>query len=115
MLSIAIILLLPVVALGTSPSGLPVTIVSLTSPVSHGNAANISIKTAPGAACTIAVTYKSGPSRAKGLGPKIADNQGLIFWTWIVGTRTTPGQWPISVNCSAGGKQGTLETSFLVI
>ena len=94
---------------------LAITLISLTSPVSHGNAANISVRTAPGAACTIIVTYKSGPSRARGLVPKAAGGDGIVSWTWIVGTRTTPGKWPITVACSGGGKQGTLETSFVVL
>ena len=45
---------------------LPITVISLTSPVNHGNAANISVRTAPNAACTITVTYKSGPSLREG-------------------------------------------------
>lgn len=93
---------------------LSVTLVSITSPVSHGRAASISVKTAPGASCTITVTYKSGPSRAKGLTPKTADTAGKVEWSWIVGTRTTPGTWPVSVTCSSGGKTGTLHASFEV-
>ena len=93
---------------------LPVTLIAVTSPVGHGNAASISVKTAPGSACTITVTYKSGPSRAKGLTPKAADAHGMVRWTWIVGTRTTPGKWPIDVTCSAGGKSGILRT-FLIV
>lgn len=109
-----------VLALGcSSPAAVqqpvPITLVSLASPVSHGNAANISVRTAPGAACTITVNYKSGPSRARGLVPKTAGGDGLVSWTWIVGTRTTPGEWPITVTCSAGGRQGTLETAFVVL
>jgi hypothetical protein len=94
---------------------LPITVISLTSPVSHGNAANLSVRTAPGAECTITVTYKSGPSRARGLVPNTAGDDGIVSWTWIVGTRTTPGKWPITVACSAGGRQGTLETAFIVL
>ena len=91
-----------------------VTLAFLTSPVSRGNAASITVKTVPGAACAITVTYKSGPSRAQGLVPKTAEESGFVGWAWIVGTRTTPGMWPITVTCSAGGRQATLETSFLV-
>jgi hypothetical protein len=94
---------------------LPVTVISLTSPVSHGNAASITVRTAPEAACTITVTYKSGPSRARGLDPKTADGNGVVSWTWIVGTRTTPGKWPIAVMCSTGDRQGSLEVAFEVL
>ncbi len=93
---------------------LPVTLVSITSPVKHGNPATIVVKTAPGAACRITVTYKSGRGRAKGLTPRPSDEQGMVGWTWLVGTQTTPGTWPVSVTCTAGGRTGTLQTSIVV-
>jgi micrococcal nuclease len=93
---------------------LSVALVSIASPVHQGNPATLSIKTAPGAACRITVTYKSGPSRAKGLTPKTSDSQGMVSWTWLVGSRTTPGTWPVSVRCSAGERAGALQTSIIV-
>src|SRR5438552_1367136 len=62
-----------------------VKLVSLTSPVSPGNDATITITTAPNAKCQITVLYKSGPSKAQGLFPKSADSQGQVSWTWRVG------------------------------
>ena len=117
-------LVLPILALVlTSCAALPVLAqqillvrqVSLTSPARPGADAIIVVGTAPNAACTITVIYKSGPSRAKGLVPEMADAQGRVAWTWRVGTRTTPGTWPIIVSCSLGGRSGRLETSFDVI
>ncbi len=93
---------------------LQIRVVSLTSPVSPGDDASITIQTTPNASCSITVIYKSGPSRARGLFPQTADSGGRVTWTWRVGTRTTPGRWPIIVTCSAGGRQGTLETAFVV-
>ncbi len=93
---------------------LQVRLVSVTSPVGPGNDATITVQTVPSALCLITVRYKSGPSKAQGLVPKTADSRGIVAWTWRVGTRTTPGRWPIIVTCSAGGRQGTLETSFEV-
>ena len=61
--------------------------------------------------CSITVYYKSGPSRAQGLYPK-RPVHGRVGWTWLVGTRTTPGRWPILVSC---GRAGTLRTSFRVV
>ena len=61
--------------------------------------------------CSIVVYYKSGSSHAKGLYPK-RPAQGRVSWTWLVGTRTTPGRWPIVVRC---GSAGTLRTSFRVV
>ena len=59
------------------------------------------VKTSPNTGCTIEVDYKSGPSRAQGLYAKSSDGAGNVSWTWIVGTRTTPGQWPIHVTCGS--------------
>ena len=61
--------------------------------------------------CSITVYYKSGPSEAQGLYPK-RPVHGRVSWTWLVGTRTTPGRWPIFVSC---GRAGTLRTSFRVV
>jgi micrococcal nuclease len=116
-LSLGVVLAVLLAVATSAPAAapqLPVTLVSITSPVNHGKPASISVKTAPGAACRIAVTYKSGPSRAKGLTPKTSDDHGTVGWTWLVGTRTTPGTWPVSVYCSAGGRTGTLQTSIVV-
>ena len=63
------------------------------------------------ATCSIVVEYKSGPSRAQGLYPK-RPVRGRVSWTWLVGTRTTPGRWAIVVSC---GRAGTLRTSFRVV
>jgi hypothetical protein len=108
----SVVLTLAISAASLGQQALKITQVSLTSPIRHGRVASIEIRTAPNALCTIAVIYKSGASRAKGLSPKQAGSQGSVAWSWIVGTRTTPGTWPIIVNCSLGNRQGKLETSF---
>lgn len=86
-----------------------VRLVSVTSPINHGGYATLTVSVSRRATCSITVYYKSGPSEAQGLYPK----RGLrISWAWKVGTRTTPGRWPIVVSC---GAVGTLRTSFVVI
>jgi hypothetical protein len=85
-----------------------VRLVSVTSPIRHGSYATLTVSVTPTATCSIAVIYKSGPSHAAGLYPK---RGGRISWSWKVGTRTTPGRWPIVVAC---GRAGTLRTSFVV-
>ncbi len=112
--ALAVILIFAVAPSPVRAQPLPVRIVSVTSPVSPGADATLTVQTAPGALCLITVRYKSGPSKARGLDPKTADSRGIVAWTWRVGTRTTPGRWPIIVTCSAGSRQGTLETSFEV-
>jgi hypothetical protein len=87
-----------------------VRLVSVTSPASPGSYATLTAQVAPAATCAITVYYKSGPSHAQGLYAKRASG-GRVSWTWMVGTRTTPGRWRIAVSCGAAG---TLNTSFVV-
>jgi hypothetical protein len=84
--------------------------VKLTSPVGAGSDATLTVTVPIGTSCAIVVTYKSGPSSAAGLYARRASG-GRIAWTWTVGTRTTPGRWPIDVSC---GGAGSLHTSFVV-
>jgi hypothetical protein len=93
---------------------LPLSVVSLTSPVAPFTDATIRIRTAPQANCDITVIYKSGHSRAQGLIPKEADSKGDVSWRWRVGSNTTSGTWPIIVACSRGQDFGRLETAFEV-
>jgi hypothetical protein len=87
-----------------------VTLVRVTSPVSAGSYATLTVKVSRPARCSITVTYFSGPSEARGLYTK-RSSRGRVSWTWKVGTRTTPGRWPIDVRC---GSVGSLHTSFRV-
>jgi hypothetical protein len=93
---------------------LPLSVVSLSSPVQPFTDATLGARTAPGATCDITVIYQSGPSVAKGLVPKQADSRGDIAWRWRVGSNTTPGTWPIIVACSKGQDRSELKTSFEV-
>ena len=85
-------------------------LVRVTSPVSAGAYATLVARVVPRRLCKITVYYKSGPSTAQGLYPKRPRN-GRVSWTWKVGTRTTPGRWPIRVAC---GTAGSFRTSFVV-
>jgi hypothetical protein len=85
-------------------------LVRVTSPVSRGNYATLVARVIPSRTCSITVYYKSGPSTAQGLYPK-RPRLSRVSWTWKVGTRTTPGRWPIRVSC---GSAGAFRTSFVV-
>jgi hypothetical protein len=100
--AVILVLLLPAAASAR------VRLARVTSPISHGSYAALTVVVSPAATCAIAVYYKSGPSHAAGLYPK---RGARISWTWKVGTRTTPGRWPIIVSC---GASGSLRTSFVV-
>jgi hypothetical protein len=98
------------VLVGAATAEAKVRLVSVTSPISPGNAASLVVRVSPARSCSITVHYKSGPSKAKGLTTK-RPIAGVVSWSWIVGTRTTAGRWPITVSC---GSAGTLRTSFVV-
>jgi micrococcal nuclease len=85
-------------------------LVRVTSPISPGSDATLVAQVRPARRCRITVYYKSGPSVAQGLYPKRPHN-GRVSWTWMVGTNTTPGRWPIQVSC---GSAGSFRTSFKV-
>ncbi len=87
-----------------------INIVSLTSPISRGSQASITINTAPNVRCTITVHYKSGPSKAQGLDPKNSDGNGNCTWSWKVGTRTTPGDWRVVLTADGVGQTETYFT-----
>jgi hypothetical protein len=89
-------------------------IVDLTSPVSPNSQARLVAKTLPGADCTITVIYSSGPSKAQGLEPTPADDEGNVSWTWKVGVRTTPGSWKVTVSASLGGENAQQVATLVV-
>jgi hypothetical protein len=99
---------------GARAADLLITLISVTSPAALFSDATLTISTSPGANCSIIVHYKSGPSKAKGLIPKVASSSGRVSWTWRVGSNTTPGRWPIMVTCERGADRGDLRTSFEV-
>jgi hypothetical protein len=108
---VPIFVLLVMLAVLPATASAKVRLVHVTSPVSAGSYATLKAKISrKRAACSITVYYKSGPSEAQGLYPKRTRHR-RVSWTWKVGTRTTPGSWPVVVSC---GRAGTLHTSFVV-
>ena len=108
-------LIAPITATPAAPSGdISINVVSLTSPISAGSTATLTIQAAPSAACLITVYYKSGASQAAGLGPQTADASGQATWSWKVGSRTTPGVWKIVVQSELGGKTSAINIPFEV-
>jgi hypothetical protein len=111
---VAMATIAPIAATASSAtaSASTVRLVRVTSPISHGSYATLVAHVSPSnVTCSIAVYYKSGKSTAAGLRPLRRPVARRVSWTWKVGTRTTPGRWPIYVRC---GSAGTLHTSFRV-
>lgn len=99
----------------TAAPTLALAFTSLTSPAPRNSLATAAVKTSPGANCTIVVQYKSGPSKAAGLDPHVADGSGVASWTWKVGANTTLGTWPVTVKCAADGQTMSVTKSFQVV
>ena len=98
------------------PAGDPLRLelIALTSPVSRSSTANLTIQSAPGATCTIQVRYRSGPSKAKGLEPGVADESGRVTWKWLVARYTTLGDWPIDIGCELKNASARLSATMTV-
>jgi hypothetical protein len=106
-----LIVLLAVAALAVpAAASAKVKVLSITSPASPGSDATLTVRVTKPTTCKIIVMYKSGSSHAGGLYPK-RSVRGRVSWTWMVGTNTTGGRWPIFVFC---GGAGALQTSFVV-
>jgi hypothetical protein len=69
-----------------------------------GEMASTTVVVTPRARCTIGVYYSTRKSQAGGLSPKSAK---MITWTWLVGTSTKPGRFPVKIDCGRSGKTQT--------
>jgi hypothetical protein len=58
-------------------------LLELTSPLSPDGIARVMIQTTPGAQCSLDYRRPDGTlSHAEGLGPQLANPQGICWWTW---------------------------------
>lgn len=93
----------PKIKVHTPPPDAPVGIVQQTfsGAVKSGNNASISVKTNAKAACQIAVKVGGKtPLSDSGLVPKIADDFGLVDWSWTVPKGVLAGTWPVEITCA---------------
>lgn len=66
-------------------------------PCNPGDEVTITVQGTPNTTYSIAVKYKSGVSKSKDLSDKVSDSNGIVSWTWKVGTKTTSGDWPVTI------------------
>lgn len=78
-------------------------IISYKETIARGEYASIEIKGKPNTTYHCKVDYKSGPSKAKGLGDKDSDSEGYVEWEWKVGTNTSLDYRP-TITVSGGGE-----------
>jgi hypothetical protein len=81
----------------------------ISSPVSPGSTASISVHTNPTSTCKISVLYNKVAAVDPGLAPKVADDYGSVSWTWTVGSSTPLGTWPVTVTCVFNGRDGVVQ------
>lgn len=78
---------------------------SITTPVTIGSTATVTIKTNPKAVCEIVLTVDKKRVSDTALIPKTADEYGLVQWSWTV--EANSGKWPVEMTCAnEGGKSG---------
>ncbi|MBW4839761.1 MAG: pilus assembly protein [Paenibacillaceae bacterium] len=87
---------------GEGQTGEAAVVIAKPDPAYAGHRATIIAQVAPGASASLTVYYKSGASQAKYLGEAIADDQGRMTWTWLVGGNTTPGTWSFVIETGEG-------------
>lgn len=92
----------PVLKANQMPADAVVGIVQQTfsATVTQGSNASLSIKTNPKAACQISVKVNNTVLPDTGLVPKVADEFGIVNWSWTVPKNVLIGTWPVEVTCA---------------
>lgn len=93
---------------------LGVAIQMLTTPVVPGLNASVTAKTNTDSKCSIQVLYNEVASRDSGLTPKIADDYGMVSWTWTVESNVPLGKWPVKIACALGSKSAVVVGDLVV-
>lgn len=87
---------------------------SLTSPVLVGDNVLLTVKTRPDATCTIKVEYNKIPSNDSGLVARVADDFGIVTWSWTVDQSAPVGKWPVTVTCVLGERSAVVVGDLVV-
>ena len=98
-----------------TPTPLPLTIqvTDLTSPVSPGGEATLTIATRPGVRCEVRpLLFGPRSLPREGLEPKVSDERGECSWTWIVPPEATAGTWRYQIIVGTGERQVSREVNF---
>jgi hypothetical protein len=86
----------------------------LTSPVTPGSNASVSVKTNAASQCTIAVEYNKIASTDSGLTPKVADEFGMVSWAWTVEESAPLGRWPVKITCIYNDQSAVVQGDLVV-
>lgn len=86
----------------------------ITLPAAPGENAMITVKTLPGSTCSIGVVYNNVPARDSGLVNHIANEYGVVSWTWSLPASIPLGSWPVTVTCTYQGKSAVVVADLVV-
>lgn len=91
------------VAIGSS-------IQSISSPVSPGDNASLTVRTTESAVCSVKIIHLDSSQKElarvtdSGLSDKTADEFGMLTWTWTMPSDAATAKWTADVYCSRGDK-----------
>jgi hypothetical protein len=86
----------------------------LTSPVTPGTNASVTVKTNAESECTIVVEYNKVASTDSGLKPKVADEFGMVTWAWTVEESVPLGKWPVKITCVYNDQSAVVQGDLVV-
>lgn len=86
-----------------------INLIDLTTPVSRGSNATVSIKGLPNTTYDIDVIYSSGASKASGLEDKTSDSEGNVSWTFKVSSNVKPGTYDVKITDGKDSASYSLE------
>ena len=66
--------------------------------VRRGAEAVVFFQGPPEVAWYLSIRYATGYGTAAGLGEQIADADGVVEWSWRIGSNTTVGDWPVTIS-----------------
>ena len=81
----------------------------MTKEVMIGQNASVTIRTNAAANCVITFIYNNIASKDSGLAPKVADEYGMVTWTWTVGADVPVGKWPAKAVCGNKKYSGMID------
>lgn len=91
-----------------------VAVETISSPIARGGEALASMKSYPDASCSIKVMYNNVASTESGLLTKVADDFGVVSWSWTIAQTDPIGSWPVDVTCSHHSKSGYAQGMILI-
>ncbi len=94
------------------PGNVPIgsSIQSISSPVSPGDNASLTVRTTESAICTVKIVHLDNNQKElarvtdSGLGDKTADEFGMVVWTWTMPSDAAIAKWTADINCARGDK-----------